>query len=226
MKTSLRIAPFAFALALAAAAASPPARAEHPAKPVATSAQALELARHWTADARLAGVKVGEARSVGLVYTVDLAEDDGVGEPVLHANHLVVRKDDGFVALVYPAHDAPALNREHRLGLEGLAGMSGMTGMGGAAQPYRRLSVNTEAEARRNVEDWLQTNGLGGRFRIAEATRVHRIFLVDLDDARPAGGARTPSNQAVVRAVDGYVSLVRALGPTVPSLPNFSAARR
>lgn len=208
--------PLLLALSLALAAAT--VRAEHPPKVVETPQQALALAKHWIADARIAGVSVGEVKTLSLVYAIDVAETD---DSELHANHLIIRKDDGFSTLVYPAHDAPKLSREHRLGLEGLVGMSGMTGMSGARQkPGAR--IGSDVEARRHVAEWLDVNGLGGRFALEDVTSMNYLYIVDLHDPK----SHKVVNQAIVRGVDGYVSLVRKAGADKQALPNFSPARR
>ena len=202
-------------LALALSFTVTPVTADHPAKPVRTDAEAQSLARHWISDAKLAGLSIGEVKSLRLVYAVDLVESD---EPDEHANHLFIRKDDGFAALIYPAHDAPRLNREHRLGLDGLTGMAGMTGTGSAAQSGTR--VGSDVEARRHVNGWLTRNGLGDQFSLEDVTSMNNVFVVDLYERK----AHKLVNQAIVRGVDGYVALVRPLKGL--DLPTLSAIRK
>lgn len=194
-----------------------PVAADHPPRPVKTETEARALAKHWANDAKLVGVAIGEVKSIRLVYAVDLVDAD---EPDQHANHLFIRKDDGFAALIYPAHNAPKLNREHQLGLDGLAGMGGMTGSGDASQTGRR--VNSDVEARRHVETWLRSKGLGEQFGLEDVTSMNRVFVVDLYERK----THRLANQAIVRGVDGYVALVRPLKGGGRELPTLSGVRK
>lgn len=207
----------ALAAILLLSAIALPVSADHPPRPVKTEADALALARHWASDAKLAGLTVGEVKSIRLVYAVDLVESD---EPEQHANHLFIRKDDGFVALIYPAHDAPKLNREHRLGLDGLSGMAGMTGTSGATQAGAR--IGSDIEARRHVDGWLRSNGLGDQFALEDVTSMNNVYVVDLYERK----AHKLVNQAIVRGVDGYVALVRPLKGAGSNLPTLSGIRK
>lgn len=196
--------------------------ADHPARPVKTSEQAMAVAKLWANEAKLVDQKLGAAKTYSLVYAVDLLEID---EPEIHANHLIIRKDDGFAALVYPAHDAPKLNREHRLGLDGLSGMAGMVGMGGAAQAKSGAQLGSDVEARRHVDAWLKSNGADGMFELEDVVSMNQVFLVDLYDRK----AHKLVNQAIVRAIDGYVSLVRPVklpGRELKELPAYPAIRK
>jgi len=194
----------------------PNAFADHPARPVKTEAEAMKLARHWADDAKLVGLTLGEIKALRLAYVVDLVEAD---EPELHANHLFIRKEDGFVALIYPAHNAPKLNREHQLGLEGLAGMAGMSGMSGASQAKPGTRINNDRDARKQVGEWLRSNGIEEEFSLEDVTSMNNVFVVDLYQRK----AHKMVNQAVVRGVDGYVALIRPVKgmPTLPTLSNL-----
>lgn len=193
--------------------------AEHPARPVKSAEQALTLAKHWADDAKMVGLKIGQVKALSLVYAVDLVETD---EPSIHANHLIIRKDDGFSALVYPAHDAPKLNREHRLGLDGLSGMAGMTGMSGATQSKSGNPIGSDVEARRHVDRWLQSNNAGEMFELEDVVSMNNVYLVDLFERK----THKVVNQAIVRTVDGYVSLVRSIKLPGRELPAYSVIRK
>ena len=176
--------------------------ADHPKRPVKSATDALSLAKHWAAEAKMVGFSVGEVKTLSLLYAVDIVDAD---EPDLHANHLIIRKEDGFAVLVYPAHDAPKLSREHRLGLDGLAGMSGMTGVSSAKQAKASSVVQNDVEARRHVDSWLNNNGMEGLYSLEDVTSMNNVYVVDLYERK----AHRLVNQAIVRGVDGYVSVVR-----------------
>lgn len=197
----------------------PPARADNPQQAVISAEEAKTIAQKWASETKLAGLQLGEVKTFSLVFTVDLIEE---GEPDVHSNHLIIRKDDGFASLVYPAHDAPKLSHQHRLGLEGLSGMTGMTGMSGATQNKRTQAIRHDGEARRHVAAWLKSNGVGGHYTLEDVVSMNGVFLVDLHDPK----THKLLNQAVARGIDGYVSLIRPTKEVQSSLPNFSPTRR
>lgn len=200
MKTDQLLAASVIAFALLIS----PSFADHPKRPVKSAAEAKALAKHWAGEAKLVGFALGDVKNLALIYAVDLVEED---EPDQHANHLIIRKEDGFSVLVYPAHDAPKLNREHRLGLDGLSGMSGMTGVSNAIQARPGSIINNDVEARRHVDNWLKENGLSGAYSLEDVTSMNNVYVVDLYERK----AHRLMNQAIVRGVDGYVSVVRDL---------------
>lgn len=166
--------------------------------------QARQHAQQWLEQTKIAGLSIGEIKSLGLVYIVDLIENDAAS---VHSNHLILRKEDGFSALVYPAHSSQELSTEQQFGMDGLTGMSGMTGMSGANQRKGNHAVKTDADARRGIEAWLWMNSLQDDFLLEDITSMHGLYLVDLYDKK----TKKLANQAFVRAVDGYIALVRPL---------------
>ncbi len=184
--------------------------------PVTSSAAAKELAQSWLKNTSVVGLQVGPAKNLALVYFIDLLESD---DPSLHTNHLVIRKEDGFASLVYPAHDAPKLSHEQRLGLDGLAGMSGMSGMSGSTQRKNSrggsLAVATDVDAKRGVEAWLWMNGFQDEYRLEDVTSMNNVFVVDLYEKKQ----HRLVNQAILRGVDGYVTLVRPVKAKVLHFP-------
>ena len=197
------------------------ARAETPSKPVLTVEEARQIADKWAQTTNLAGLRLGDIKMTSLVYVADLIEND---DPSIHANHLVIRREDGFAALIYPAHNAPRLDREHRLGLDGLAGMSGMTGMTGARQSMRGSPVENDVQARQHLQRWLSANGADG-YTLEDVVSMNAVFLIDMAD-RKTGKLL---NQGIVRGTDGYVSMVRPIKlqqkSTAPVIPTFAAPK-
>jgi hypothetical protein len=184
--------------------------------PIKSTTAAKELAQSWLKATSIVGLQVGPAKNLALVYFVDLLESD---DPSLHTNHLVIRKEDGFASLIYPAHDAPKLSHEQRLGLDGLAGMSGMSGMSGSTQRKTSkggsLAVATDVDARRGVEAWLWMNGFQDEYKLEDVTSMNNVFVVDLYEKKQ----HRLVNQAILRGVDGYVTLVRPVKTKVLHFP-------
>jgi hypothetical protein len=188
------------------------------ADPVTNADQARKLADEWIKASGIAGVAVHDMTTSSLLFIAGLHE---VNDQQVHVNQLLIRKDDGFAALVVPAHDNPAASPSQRLGMEGLSGMSGMSGTRRSQQQMgkgsRPTPVRSAAEAKRRLESWLAMNNLS-LLQAGKVTPVEGIYIAELHDPD-----KKVVNEAVLRRVDGYITLVRPVklpDMTFPSVAN------
>lgn len=187
--------------------------------PVETTEQAGKVAEEWIKTSGIVGVRVQDMRSSQLLFIAGLHE---ANDPEVHANQLLIRKEDGFAALVFPAHDNPAASPAQRLGMEGLTGMAGMSGtrrtqqqMGKGARP---APIRNIRDARRRLDAWLKMNGLH-IMQSGKVTAIEGIYVAELQDRD-----KKLANEAVLRRVDGYITLVKPV--KLPEMTFPSIARK
>lgn len=230
----------------AAAAEKPPA-ADAPKRmgylinqrPLPTQKDAREYAEGWLMAAGLGNTVVGKLRAAGGLYVVDLLPKSG-GKTL--TNQLLLRKQDGYAVLVYPAGTPPAPEkvaekaapadpqREAALrnAMAGMAGMSGMSGTrglyGGSPDPAiaptfstADFLIRTPAEASTAARLWLFQNGLKN-LKVGAVKEQGGVYVGQVL-ARETGEQR---NQFVIRRADGFIAMVNPVKfppPTAGSAP-------
>lgn len=187
---------------------------------------AAGYAEGWLRAAGMGDTVLGKTRTVGGLYVVDLHAKAG-GKAL--SNQLLLRKQDGYAVLVYPAAKSgdppaekaatpdPAREAAIRNAMAGMAGMSGMSGArgiyGGNADPNLAATFKTEdflirtpAEAGTAAKLWLFQNGVKnvkvGAIKEQGGIYVGQILAKDSGESR---------NQFVLRRADGFIAMVNPI---------------
>jgi hypothetical protein len=194
-----------------------------------TQKDAREYAEGWLMAAGLTDTVVGKLRPAGGLYVVDLHPKSG-GKTL--TNQLLLRKQDGYAVLVYPAGKPPEKSAEKsasadpqreaalRNAMAGMAGMSGTRGIyGGSADPgiaptfsTADFLIRTPAEAGTAARLWLFQNGLKN-LKVGAIKEQGGVYVGQVL-ARENGEQR---NQFVIRRADGFIAMVNPVKVPAPT---------
>lgn len=197
-----------------------------------TQKDARDYAEGWLMAAGLGDTVVGKLRTTGGLYVVDLHSRSG-GKAM--TNQLLLRKQDGYAVLVYPAGKAaekvaekaaPADPQREAAIRNAMAGMSGMSGMSGTRGLYggsgdasiaptfsvADFLIRTPSEANTAARLWLFQNGLK-HLRVGAIKEQGGVYIGQVLGEN-AGGVR---NQFVIRRADGYIAMVNPVKVPTPA---------